>query len=129
MGIKVFKKVKSYNEWVADEMYFQQLEVEEEVKEKECFEQTREFAFFILKKHKQFDYLTTNILQIEEALNKVVRREELIDPYEFDMYEYIRDVYGEVTFEKHVRDWEEHAIKVRIINLFKGYPDKDLLLF
>ncbi|ARZ62162.1 TPA: hypothetical protein ACGW7B_001234 [Bacillus nitratireducens] len=129
MGIKVFKKVKSYNEWVADEMYFQQLEVEEEVKEKECFEQTREFAFFILNKHKQFDYLTTNILQIEEALNKVVRRDELIDPYEFDMYEYIRDVYGEVTFEKHIRDWEEHTTKVRIMNLFKGHPDIDLLVF
>ena len=110
-------------------MYFQQLEVEEEVKEKECFEQTREFAFFILNKHKQFDYLTTNILQIEEALNKVVRRDELIDPYEFDMYEYIRDVYGEVTFEKHIRDWEEHTTKVRIMNLFKGHPDIDLLVF
>ncbi|MGN4883259.1 hypothetical protein ACTFST_09815 [Bacillus cereus group sp. MYBK106-1] len=122
-------KVKSYNEWVADEMYFQQLDVEEEVKEKERFEQTREFAFFVLNKHKQFDYLTTNILQIEEALNKVVRRDELIDPYEFDMYEYIRDVYGEVTFEKHIRDWEEHTTKVRIMNLFKGHPDIDLLVF
>lgn len=57
MRIKVFKKVKSYNEWVADEIYFQQLEAEEEVKEKELFEQTGEFAFFILNKHKQFlDY-------------------------------------------------------------------------
>ena len=93
------KKVKSYNECIADEMYFRQLENEEVVREKELFEQTREFAFFILNKHKQFDYLTTNILQIEEALNKVVRRDELIDPYEFDMYEYIRDVYGEVIFE------------------------------
>ncbi|PDY23172.1 hypothetical protein COM83_14615 [Bacillus cereus] len=128
MRIKVFKKVKSYNEWVADEIYFQQLEVEEEVKEKELFEQTREFAFFILNKHKQFDYLTTNILQIEEALDKVVRRNELIDPYEFDMYEYIRDVYGEDAFEKHIRDWEEHETKVRIFDLFKEHPEVDLLV-
>ena len=128
MRIKVFKKVKSYNEWVADEIYFQQLEAEEEVKEKELFEQTREFAFFILNKHKQFDYLTTNILQIEEALDKVVRRNELIDPYEFDMYEYIRDVYGEDAFEKHIRDWEERETEVRILNLFKGYPEVDLLV-
>ncbi|PEA56351.1 hypothetical protein CON64_02780 [Bacillus pseudomycoides] len=127
MEIKILKKGKSYDEWIADEMYFQQLENEEEIQEKELFEQIREFTFFVLNKHKQFDYLTISILQIEEALNKAVR-DGLVDPYEFDMHEYIRDVYGEEVFEKHVRDWEEHARKVGIIKLFKGHPDIDLLI-